>query len=100
MSVTDSFDTLADTEFAVDVFTVFGAFLAPTVASGAADRIAPNYNARVPREFYGIAEVAAAEMALDGSMKTHVQIGGGLYTVDKFAERMGIKGRIEEAVQA
>lgn len=100
MSVAENFDALTDTEFGMDVGTIFAAFLAPTVASGAVDRLAPTYNQRIPRELYGAAEIVAAEWGLDGDMKVNVQTGGGLYVADKLAERLGIKGRIAEAMSA
>ncbi|MWG32971.1 hypothetical protein [Halomarina oriensis] len=95
----DAFETLADPDFAKRVGTVFGAFFAPTIASGLVNDYSPvEMLKEIPQEGYGVAEIVAAQYALSGDLRTDVQMGGGLYTADKLAERAGVKSTIQGAL--
>lgn len=86
------FQTVTDTDFAVDAATVLASYMAPSLYGPVIDSFAP---VDVPDEAYGIAQVVAAEAFLSGGTKTLVQYGGAIYTLDTAAERFGVKQSIE-----
>mgnify|MGYP000398041801 CR=1 FL=1 len=94
MQATGYFDTLADADFAVDVVTVFAAYMGTTLAAPTVDGMIPM---DVPDELYGIVVIVAAE-AFGGDYKRALQLGGGFYTVDAAAERYEVQSRIEGAM--
>jgi len=85
----DSFDTLADSDMWMDVAILFGAFLAGTVAR---NLIEPNLPWNLPDEAYGVGVVLGAGYLPEGT--NMARMGGGLYTVDKLAERWDLKQRV------
>jgi hypothetical protein len=56
--------------------------------------VEPNTNYDIPDELYGAAVVAGAQYA--PAYGRQLMLGGGLYSVDKFAERMNLKQHITE----
>ena len=85
------FETLLDTEEWLQIVAVFAAFLAGTVARNV---IEPNSPFDLPDELYGLLVMFGASYS--PSYTREIQIGGGLYTADKFAERMGVKQTVTD----
>lgn len=90
----DAFDNVTDSDLWVEAAIVFAAFLAPTVARNMLDPFMPGEG--LPDAIYGIIVMAAAAFAPD--YQESVALGGGLYTVDKVAERFDLKQKAESAV--
>lgn len=86
------FQTVTDTDFAVDAATVLAAYMAPSLYGPFIDSFAP---VDVPDEAYGLAQVVAAEAFLSGGTKTLVQYGGAINSLETAAERFGVKNAIE-----
>lgn len=86
---TDALDELADPEFWSQAGAVFGGFLAPTVVRNFAEGSLP-YD--IPDELYGVAVIVGAQYS--PAYKQQLMLGGGLYSVDKLAERFGLKQSI------
>ncbi|GAA0276929.1 hypothetical protein [Halobacterium noricense] len=87
----DALDELADPEFWSQAGAVFGGFVAPTVAR---NLIEPNTNYDIPDETYGALVVAGAQYS--PAYQRELMLGGGLYSVDKLAERFDLKQHITE----
>ncbi|GAB3318478.1 hypothetical protein EI982_06910 [Haloplanus rallus] len=85
----DSFDTLADSDMWTDIGILFGSFLAGTVVR---NLIEPHSPWDLPDEVYGVAIVLGAGYLPEGT--NIARMGGGLYTVDKLAERLDLKQRV------
>ena len=90
-NATDALDELADPEFWSQAGAVFGGFMAPTVAR---NLIEPNTTYDIPNELYGAVVVAGAQYA--PAYERELMLGGGLYTVDKLAERFDLKQHISQ----
>ncbi|WP_232703148.1 hypothetical protein [Halobacterium wangiae] len=88
----DALDELADPEFWSQAGVVFGGFMAPTVVR---NLVEPNTTYDIPDELYGGAVVVGAQYS--PAYKREIMLGGGLYAVDKAAERWNIKQHISEA---
>ncbi|MFD1588712.1 hypothetical protein ACFR9U_17170 [Halorientalis brevis] len=89
----DSFDALADEELWMQTAAVGGAYMGSAVAQGALDGMLP---VDVPNEAYGVG-VAAVGYAYGGSFNRQLATGGALYTLDAFAQRVGVKESINQA---
>jgi hypothetical protein len=50
---------------------------------------------RLPPEVFGLAGMAGGEMMLDNR---HFVVGSGAFTVDKAAERFGLKGSLQQVM--
>jgi len=87
----DALDELADPEFWSQAGAVFTGFVGPTVAR---NLIEPNTSYDIPDEAYGALVVAGAQYS--PAYSRELMLGGGLYSVDKFAERMDLKQHITE----
>lgn len=87
----DALDELADPEFWSQAGAVFAGFVGPTVAR---NLIEPNTSYDIPDEAYGALVVAGAQYS--PAYSRELMLGGGLYSVDKFAERMELKQHITE----
>ena len=85
----DALDELADPEFWTNAGAVFAGFMAPTVAR---NLIEPNTSYDIPDETYGLLVVGGAQYA--PSHERELMLGGGLYAVDKLAERADLKQTI------
>ncbi|UWG46581.1 hypothetical protein HSRCO_0282 [Halanaeroarchaeum sp. HSR-CO] len=83
------FETLLDTEEWMQILAVFAAFMAGTVARNV---IEPNSPYDLPDEVYGLLVMLGASYS--PAYTREIQIGGGLYTADKFAERVGVKSTV------
>jgi len=92
MELTESFETLADAVTVEMIATLGAGYMAGTLLK---NTIEGRTDLDVPDEAYGIAVAGGAGYLLDGDYAKHAIIGGGLYTGDKLAERIGIKSRIE-----
>jgi hypothetical protein len=88
----DALDELADPEFWTNAGAVFAGFMAPTVAR---NLIEPNTSYDIPDELYGGAVVVGAQYS--PAYKRELMLGGGLFAVDKLAERADLKQTISEA---
>lgn len=97
MAATDYFDTLADGDFVMSVGVVFAAFFLPTVVSGAVSTVSQSTAQKIPQETYGVGVIVAAEAFLD-DYRREAQLGGGVYTADKLAERAELKSTVQEAM--
>lgn len=94
--ITDSVDVLTEMDNYEEYAVGFGGFMAGTVTKNTVERFAPF---DVPDEAYGLAVVVLAQMFISGDgYRKAAQMGGGLYTADKAAERFGIKTKVQEAV--
>ena len=89
-NATDALDELADPEFWSQAGAVFAGFMGPTVVRNIAE---PNTPWDIPDEAYGVAVVAGAQYA-PKSYQKELMLGGGLYSVDKLAERFNLKQHI------
>jgi hypothetical protein len=87
----DQFDQLLDVEDWMMIIAVFAAFMAGTVVRNVLE---PNTPVDLPDEVYGILVMLAGGYSPQyaGSIVT----GGGLYTVDKLAERFDLKQRVNQ----
>lgn len=75
----------------MQVLAVFAAFMAGTVARNV---IEPNSPFDLPDELYGLLVMFGASYS--PAYTREIQIGGGLYTADKLAERTGVKSTVTE----
>lgn len=50
----------------------------------------------LPDELYGVVTMVATGLLLDGDYRRFAGIGAGVYTVDKFMERIGVKATLNE----
>jgi len=87
----DSLDELADPEFWTKAGAVFAGFMAPTVVRNIAE---PHSPWDVPDELYGVGVIVGAQYSPE--YKRHLMLGGGLYSVDKLAERLNLKQHISQ----
>ena len=78
LSYDDAMDELLNTDLWMDVGFVAAGYLAP--------RLANNIFAPLPGEVYGLASFLGGEMIDQRGMT----LGGGLYTVERAADRFGI----------
>jgi hypothetical protein len=93
----EAFEKLADAGFARDVLLITTGY----AAASAMDIGADTYAGRdVPGEALGIAVVVGAEYGpgVSGRQKRQVQLGGGAYSALSLADRLNIRGTIEEAI--
>jgi len=90
--IADEFSRLMDSEFVVHVVVVLVAYMAPTLLK---NTIEGRDVLDLPDEVYGVAVVLASGYLLDGDYRKFAGIGGGVYTVEQAAERVGIKGAVE-----
>jgi len=88
----EAFAELADTDMWVSVVVILGAFLAPTVVQNIAGSHVPSQVNEYP-EVYGLAVIIGGQFA--PMYQTEISLGGGLYTADKAAERVGIKSTVQ-----
>ena len=88
----NSFDKLADTGMWENVLVLFAGFLGATLFK---NTIEGRVSLDVPDEAYGILVIALSAGMLEGEYQQFAVAGGGLYTVDKLAERFGIKSKVE-----
>jgi hypothetical protein len=88
----NSFDKLADTGMWQNVLVLFGGFLGATLFK---NTIEGRVEIDIPDEAYGILIIAASAGLLEGEYQQFAVMGGGLYTVDKLAERFGIKSKVQ-----
>jgi hypothetical protein len=91
--VTDEFSRLMDSEFVVHVVVVLAAYMVPTLLK---NTIEGRDVVDLPDEVYGVVTVLGSGYLLDGEYRKFAGIGGGVYTVEQAAERVGIKGAVEE----
>lgn len=88
----ESFDQMADADMWMDLAAIGGGYLGSTVAQsvieGAAGFDAPN-------EVYGVG-VAYLGYTVDVEYSDRMAMGGGLYTLDSLAQRVGLKERVTE----
>lgn len=93
----EAFEKLADPGFARDTATILSGY----GAAAGVDLAIEQFSSRdIPNEVSGLAVVAGAEYApvVSGMQKRHVQLGGGAYAGLAFADRIGVRERIEEAI--
>ncbi|MFC6730927.1 hypothetical protein ACFQFH_20075 [Halobaculum halobium] len=88
----EAFDALASTELWESVAAIFAGFMAPTVLKNLTSGVAPDMVKDNP-EVYGLAVAAGGQLSPMYSYE--ISIGGGLYTVDKAAERFDIKSTVQ-----
>lgn len=91
----DSFDRLADTGTWEDIVILFAGFIAGTLLK---NTIEGRMDFDAPDEVYGVVVIIASVSFLDGDLQRYGSLGGGLYTVDKLAERLNIKSRVAEGI--
>lgn len=89
----DSFSALADEELWMQTVAVGAGYMGSAVTQMAVDGMLPM---DVANEAYGVG-VAALGYAYGGEFSRELATGGGLYTVDAFAQRIGVKQSINEA---
>jgi len=88
----DSFDQLADTGMWENVMVLFGGFFGATLIK---NTIEGRADIDAPDEVYGLVVVALSAAMLDGAYQQFGAAGGGLYVVDKAAERFNIKSKVQ-----
>lgn len=88
----EAFDALTDTGMWESIVAILGGFFAPTVAQNVLGGMVPSQVNDYP-EAYGIAVMGAGQFSPRYSHE--ISIGGGLYTADKVAERVGIKATVQ-----
>lgn len=92
MNFGESFDTLANDEFWLDVAMLFVGYFGSVLAAVAFESIGPD----LPNEMYGIGVIAVSETFSDYRM---ISAGGGLYTADVLAGRVGLKDQASALVE-
>lgn len=91
MEFGDAFTVLSDTSTYIEMVGAAGAgYMASSITANLAERIAP---ADLPDEANGLAVIALAEVA-DVPYAEAMQFGGGVYTADALARRVGVKETI------
>jgi hypothetical protein len=93
MSLTDSFETLADPEMMQRTAAVGGGYLGASLAQSSIDPMLP---LDVPNEAYGVGTAAAA-MSYSPMFGEEMALGGAVYTLDALAQRFGVKKSINQA---
>ena len=93
MNFGESFDTLANDEFWLDVAMLFVGYFGSVLAAMAFETVGPD----LPNELYGIGVAAVSETFTDHRMIT---AGGGLYTADVLAGRVGLKEQASALVES
>lgn len=88
-NLTNSFDVLLEEDTWMEAAAIFAGFLFPTVVRNVLE---PNTPFDAPDEVYGLAVMVGGQYA--PMYQTQITTGGGLYTVDKVAQRAGIKQRV------
>lgn len=89
--LTDSFETLMDTDLWVDAVVILAAFLAPTVLRNV---LAGRLPFEMPGEGYGIIVIVGAQYLPD--YQAAATTGGAVYTVDQAVGRTDLKQRVME----
>jgi hypothetical protein len=84
----DAIGALTDTDIWMDVGMTAAGYVAPWGANSLT-------GGTLPPEVWGLAGMAGGEMMLDDR---HFVVGSGAYTVDKAAERFGLKGSLREVM--
>lgn len=92
-ALSTAFDTATDTEQWLTAVVVFVGFMAPLVVRSVLEDLTGSID--LPDEVYGVLVIIVAEFTLD-EHKRHIQIGGGLYTVNQIAERFGAHEKLSE----
>ncbi|WP_231184721.1 hypothetical protein [Haladaptatus sp. DYF46] len=92
--LTASFEKLADTDTMQDIATLGGAYMAAVILKNTIDG---RMSIDVPDEAYGIAVAGGANYAASGETAKFGMLGGGLYTLDALARRVGIKAKLQNA---
>jgi hypothetical protein len=92
MDFGDSIETLANDDFWIDVAMLFVGYFGSTLVAMVFEGVGPD----LPNELYGIGVAAGAEAFTDYRM---IAAGGGLYTADVLATRVGVKDTISELAQ-
>jgi hypothetical protein len=90
-SLEDAFDVIADGDMWEEAAAVLGGFLAPTVARNVLEG---ETEFDVPDEAYGVGVLIVANWS--PLYAREMQVGGGVYAVDKFLARIGLKQRITQ----
>jgi len=88
----NSFEMLMDTDEWMRFAAIGGGYMGSSVAQiGLDDRLPVD----VPNEFYGVS-VAGLSLAYAPAYEKEMAAGGGLYSLDAFAQRFGFKGQIRD----
>lgn len=93
----DAFGKLADAGFARDTATITAGYAAAAGMDIALDAAADR---DVPNEAVGLGSVVAMEYApgISGRQMRHAQLGAGAYAALAFADRIGVRSAVEEAL--
>lgn len=93
----DAFSKLTDPGFARDTALIVGGYSATAGVDLAADEVT---NRDIPAEAVGLGVVMGAEYApvVSGRQMRHVQLGAGSYAALAFADRIGVRETVEEAI--
>lgn len=99
-NISDSYEQLASTDMWEDVIYVFIGFFAPVLFGRLVEGVGASFNFNIYDELYGAFVIVAAEFLMEDNddIRRQVQLGGGLYAVDRLAERYNVKTRIEEVI--
>jgi hypothetical protein len=92
--LTDSFDTLADTETWEHVVVLGAGYMGGTLLK---NTVEGRMGVDVPDEAYGVAIAVGSGYFLDGDYAKFATLGGALYTGDALATRAGIKSKMQDA---
>jgi len=88
----ESFDALMDGDQWAQFAAIGGGYMGASVSQTLVDPMLP---VDVPNEFYGVG-VSAVSMAYAPMYGEEMAAGGGLYAVDAFGQRFGLKGQIRD----
>jgi len=96
-NISESYEQLASTDMWEDVLYVFLGFFAPVLFGRLVEGVGASFDFNIYDELYGVFVIVAAEFLMEDSddIRRQVQLGGGLYAVDRAAERYNIKSKIE-----
>lgn len=92
MPLNQAFDRLANPGLWEDVIILAAAFMAGALVK---NTIEGRVGVNLPDEAYGLLTAAGGTYVLSGNQSRFAVIGGGLYTADALATRMGIKATVE-----
>lgn len=89
-AIDDAFEQMLDFDMWEEVAAILAGFFAPTILRNLTSGFVPN--SVDYRELYGVAVVAGGQFS--PAYQNELSIGGGLYTADALAERVGVKSTV------
>lgn len=90
--IANELSQLMEKEYVVEVLVVLAAYMVPTLLKNTIDSVVD-----LPDEAYGLVTAAGGVTLVGGEYGRYTALGGGIYTAEQAAERVGIKQTIQNA---